>query len=80
MSASIREQVHRLIDDLDSHQLVSVRLYLEDLKIKHKEPLPRPKPKKINPFAPQDASAKKGPWPKRLSVEEFRKARGLDPE
>lgn len=61
MSKAIRDQVHELIDHLDAREVLSVRMFIEELQM-----VRRPSPK-----------AKLGARPKRISLDDYRREMGL---
>lgn len=68
MGSMLREQLHQMIDRLDSSRLLAVRLFIEDLEAAR------------GPAAGADG-ARNTPTrtSKRMTLEEYRKSVGLDP-
>ena len=65
MEASLREQTHQLIDELSQQQLLSLRMFLDDVL-------------RTSPERPA-TSENAGPPPpfKRISINQYRRAMGL---
>ena len=64
MEASLREQTHQLIDELTQQQLLTLRMFLDDMQRSQNER-----------SAPQASSSPPAPT-KRISIAEYRRAMG----
>jgi len=66
MSVTVRQQVHELIDHLDTRQVLSVRMFIEELQAA-RAPSLKPRPSGLRA--------------KRISLDEYRREMGIaEPE
>ena len=65
MEASLREQTHQLVDELTQQQLLTLRMFVDDLL-------------RANALRPTPVSTASSPGAaKRMSIAEYRRAMGL---